>query len=91
MMKKFLFGALLLFSVLTFGQKEIYELRAYDLKFGTSAKTLYNYLDQALIPALNSNQVYNIGIFDEISETQPKKIYVFIPFKNIEHYYALCF
>lgn len=88
-MNKVLFYGLFFFSTLIFGQKELYELRVYNLKFGSPAKTLYNYLDQALVPALNRNQVYNIGIFEEIGDPQPKKIYVFIPYKNMDHYFQI--
>ena len=49
-----LFGFLLNNS---FGQSQIYELRVYELDFFKPAEVLNNYLEKALIPALNRQGV----------------------------------
>lgn len=77
----------ILFCSFSFGQKEVYELRTYELNFGKPADVLYDYIEKSLIPALNKNEIFNIGVFEEIGDAMPKKIYVLIPFKNINDYY----
>lgn len=84
-MKKQIFTYLtLLFSVLSAtAQHEVYEFRTYELDFFKPAAVLHNYLEKALIPALNRQGINNVGVFEETSNTLPKKIYVLIPFNNI--------
>jgi hypothetical protein len=65
-------------------QKEIYELRVYELRWGRGA--LDNYLSKALIPALNRTGVKNVGVFTEIGKSEPAKVYVLIPYKSFEEY-----
>ena len=86
MVKKFVLVLALLLSVSIFAQKEMYELRVYELKFGKPANILHNYFENALIPALNRQEIKNIGVFEEVGDALPKNIYVFIPFKNMEAY-----
>ena len=88
-MKKVLLVISFLFSTLSFAQKEIYELRIYELKFDKPASILYNYLEKALIPALNKNEIYHIGVFEEIADAMPKKIYLLIPYKSIHDFYQI--
>ncbi|NCQ58348.1 MAG: NIPSNAP family containing protein, partial [Flavobacteriales bacterium] len=88
-MKKGLLVISFLFSTLSFAQKEIYELRIYELKFDKPASILYNYLEKALIPALNKNEIYHIGVFEEIADAMPKKIYLLIPYKSIHDFYQI--
>ena len=87
MVKNIFIGIALLFSTFSYSQKEIYELRTYELNFGKSADILYYYIEKALIPALNKNEIYNIGVFEEIGDAMPKKLYLFIPYKSINDYY----
>lgn len=87
MLKNLFIGIALLFSTFIYSQKEIYELRTYELNFGKSANLLYDYIEKALIPALNKNEIYNIGVFEEIGDAMPKKLYLFIPYKSINDYY----
>lgn len=77
----------ILFCSFSFGQKEVYELRTYELNFGKPANILFDYIEKSLIPALNKNEIFNIGVFEEIGDAMPKKIYVIIPYKNINDYY----
>jgi len=86
MIKKIILISILLFSFTTSAQKEMYELRVYELKFGKSAEIFHNYIEKALIPALNRQEIFNIGIFEETSDALPKKVYLFIPYKSMEAY-----
>lgn len=84
MVKKLTFLFALLFSFTISAQKEMYELRIYEMKFDKPEKILHDYINYALIPALNRQEIYNIGVFEEIGDALPKKIYLFIPYKNME-------
>lgn len=81
-------GIALLFSIFFFissyAQEEVYELRTYHLKFGTSEKPLREYFENALIPALNREGVNAVGVFEEASATLPKKLYLLIPYNNMQ-------
>ncbi|WP_259016497.1 NIPSNAP family protein [Emticicia fluvialis] len=68
------------------GKKEIYEIRAYEMRFGSPAANFENYLKNALIPALNRLGVKNVGVFKETGKSEPAKIYVIIPYVSIEQY-----
>ncbi|WP_297795740.1 NIPSNAP family protein [uncultured Eudoraea sp.] len=86
MFRNLIIGLILLSGTLGFAQKEIYELREYELKFGKPAQVLHDYLEKALIPALNRKGITNIGAFEEIGDAMPKKIYLLIAYENIEGY-----
>ncbi|GGD47562.1 NIPSNAP family protein [Muriicola marianensis] len=64
-------------------QDQVYELRMYELEFFRPAEVLHSYFEDALIPALNRQGVSNVGAFEEIGESLPKKIYLLIPYKDI--------
>ena len=83
MFKKSILVFNLLLSFIISAQKEMYELRVYEMKFDRSEKILHDYLSNALIPALNRQEIYNIGVFEELGEALPKKLYLFIPYKNM--------
>lgn len=70
----------------SYAQNEVYELRVYHLKFGTSEKPLHDYFQYALIPALNRHGVKSVGAFEESSATLPKKIYLLIPYTNFQDF-----
>jgi hypothetical protein len=84
MIKKFVLVLTLLLSISIFAQKEMYELRVYELKFGKPEKVLHDYINNALMPALNRQDINNIGVFEELGDALPKKLYLFIPYKNME-------
>lgn len=86
MIKRILLTFTLLFSVLIYAQKEMYELRVYELKFGKPENVLHDYFKNALMPALSRQGINDIGVFEELGETLPKKIYLFIPYKSMEVY-----
>jgi len=64
-------------------QEQVYELRTYELEFFKPADVLHNYFKQALFPALNRRGISNVGAFEESGESLPKKIYLLIPYDNI--------
>jgi NIPSNAP len=91
-MKKINLITILLFtSVLAIAQvkKEFYELRTYELKFGSSRGNLENYFKNALIPALNKYGVKNVGAFGEIGLTDPAKVYLLIPYASIDDFASI--
>lgn len=67
-------------------QDEVYELRVYHTKFGTQENKLHKYFENALIPALNRQGISLVGAFEEASEALPRKLYLVIPYKNMDSY-----
>lgn len=67
-------------------QKEIYEWREYEMRFGIDKGQLEQYFKTALIPALNKYGVKTVGVFKEWKETEPAKLYVLIPYASIDSY-----
>ena len=65
------------------GQEQVYELRTYELEFGRPEQVLHDYFKEAFIPAMNRQGVKNIGVFEEVGEALPKKLYVLIPYNDI--------
>lgn len=65
--------------------QQIYELRVYHVVRGR-VNALSEYLSKALIPALNSYGCANVGVFKEMADALPPKIYVLIPYKSMDHY-----
>lgn len=91
-MKKINLIAIFLFLAIgAFAQakKEFYELRTYELKFGTPRSNIENYFKNALFPALNKHGVKNIGAFGELGLSDPAKIYILIPYASIEEFAAV--
>ena len=68
------------------GKNELYELRIYELKFGSPQSNLDKYFKEALLPALNKYGVKNVGIFTEIGKSEPAKVYLLIPYPSIEDF-----
>ncbi|MFP4091275.1 MAG: NIPSNAP family protein, partial [Cyclobacteriaceae bacterium] len=66
--------------------KEYYELRVYTLKSGGKLKVFGDYLSKAMIPALNEMGIKNIGVFTELGQSDPPKLYVLIPYQSIEQF-----
>ena len=79
-----LFFVFFYFSVTA--QDQVYELRTYELEFLKSADLLDQYFEQALIPALNRQGIKNIGAFEESGERLPRKLYLLIPYNNIQDF-----
>lgn len=85
-MKKIFISWALFSCFQLFGQKELYELRVYELFQTSSFKDFNTYFKDYFIPALDNMGIENIGVFEEVSQDLPRKIYVFIPYQNIEKY-----
>ncbi len=66
-------------------QQQMYELRVYTLRFFGSKAPLHEYLQSALIPALNRHGVGNVGVFGEVADPNPTKLYVLIPYNSAQH------
>ncbi len=83
----------IVFSLLSFisvnAQNQVYELRTYEIEFFVPAEILHNYFENALIPALGRQGVNDVGAFEEASETLPKKIFLLIPYENLQSYQAV--
>ena len=67
-------------------QNQVYELRVYEIEFFRSADLLHTYFEKALIPALNRQGVKNVGVFEEVGESLPKKIYLLVPHRDITNF-----
>ena len=85
-MKKIFSLVVLLSSINLFGQQEIYELKVYELFQSSSIKNFNAYFEDHYIPTLSDKGIQNIGVFSEVSEDLPRKIYVFVPYANMEEY-----
>lgn len=70
-------------------QKEVYEWREYEMRFGADQTQLENYFKTALIPALNKLGVKTVGVFKEWRPSDPAKIYLLTPYVSIESYFSI--
>lgn len=70
-------------------RKEFYEWREYQIKFGSGQAGLHQYLEKALIPALNRHGVKTVGAFRELSKSEPPKIYLLIAYPSFEEYNSI--
>jgi hypothetical protein len=67
-------------------QKEVYEWREYEMRFGSDHSQLENYFKTALIPALNKYGVKAVGVFKEWSQPEPAKFYLLVPYSSLDNY-----
>ena len=88
-MKKIFFLTALVSCINLFGQNEVYEIRTYELFQFSNLNKFNNYFKDHFIPVLNQQGVNDIGVFQELSEDLPRKIYVFIPFVDMESYHKV--
>jgi hypothetical protein len=65
-------------------QKDFYELRVYEMRWGQGS--LENYFTKALIPFLNSSGVKKVGAFSEVGKSEPAKLYLLIPYASYEDF-----
>lgn len=70
-------------------QKEIYEWREYEMRFGADQGQLDNYFKTALIPALNKYGIKTVGVFKESSPSEPAKFYLLIPYASLDNYLSV--
>jgi len=85
-MKKILVLIALISCINLFGQNEVYEIRTYALFQSSNFNNFNTYFEDFFIPVLNQQGIDNIGVFQEVSEDLPRKIYVFIPFADMDSY-----
>ncbi len=74
-----------------FKAPEFYEIRIYYFENKDQETLLDNYLQRALIPALHRLNIKKAGVFKPIANdtTAIKRIIVFIPFKQMEHFISM--
>ncbi|RPE13432.1 NIPSNAP family containing protein [Chitinophaga lutea] len=70
-------------------QKEVYEWREYEMRFGSDHKQLENYFKTALIPALNKHGVKTVGVFKEWAPSEPAKVYLLVPYASLDSYLSV--
>ncbi len=68
--------------------KELYELRTYELKFGSNSSLLYQYLNEVLKPTLENKGAHHIMLFKEMGNSDPGKVYILIAYPNASVYMA---
>lgn len=73
-------------SLSIFSQNEVYELRTYELNLLKPNGIVHNYLEGALIPALNRQGIVNVGAFEETGDALPKKVYLLIAYPDMVAY-----
>ena len=66
--------------------KELYELRTYELRFGGNLDMLTTYLKNALAPAMKRAGANHFMIFRDIHSTLPRKISVLISYPSAQSY-----
>lgn len=64
--------------------REYYELRQYKLTNGQQTKMTHQYLEHALLPALNRMGMKNIGVFDLYLGSETPTIYLLIPSNSLD-------
>ncbi|ASZ14058.1 NIPSNAP family protein [Chitinophaga pendula] len=67
-------------------QKEVYEWREYEIRFGADQSQLENYFKTALIPALNKYGVKTVGVFKEWSPSEPARYFLLVPYPSLDSY-----
>ncbi|KIO74535.1 NIPSNAP family containing protein [Pedobacter lusitanus] len=70
-------------------QKEVYEWREYEIRFGSDQSQLENYFKTALIPALNKQGVKTVGVFKEWAPSEPAKFYLLTPYSSLDNYLSV--
>jgi len=68
----------------TSGGREYYELRQYKLESGPQGKLTQDYLEHALIPALNRMGMKNIGAFNLYLGPETPTLYLLIPSTSLD-------
>lgn len=67
-------------------EKELYELRTYEIKFRGNLNLLKSYLNNALRPALERAGVNHILFFEELGNADPKKIWALLSYPSADIY-----
>lgn len=67
-------------------EKELYEIRTYEVKFGADQKVLQNYLNDVLGPSLIRLGATAFKLFGELGNSGPTKLYALIAYPSGEAY-----
>jgi len=67
-------------------EKELYEIRTYEMRFGSNSKLLTNFLTNTLQAALKKVGVNHFHLFSELGKTTPSKIWVLISYPDATTY-----
>jgi hypothetical protein len=69
-------------------KQEFYAIRVYQLKTADQEARVDKYLQSALLPALHRFGIADVGVFKPVGNdtAAQRRIYVLIPFKNLEQY-----
>jgi hypothetical protein len=79
----------LVFSGLTFGaSRDYYQIQVFSMNGKIQEPKVDNFLKDAYLPALHRAGIQKVGVFKPIESdtTSGKKIYVWIPFKSLDHF-----
>ncbi len=68
----------------TEGEKELYEIRTYEVKFGSKQQLLKDYLNQVLGPSLKSLGANHFMVLGELGNSDPTQLWVIIGYPNGE-------
>lgn len=68
--------------------RDYYQIQVYRLNGKTQETRLENFLKNAYLPALHRAGIAKVGVFKPIESdtTSGKRIYVWIPFRSMEHF-----
>ncbi|MEL6141976.1 MAG: NIPSNAP family protein [Bacteroidota bacterium] len=69
-------------------ERELIELRTYEMAFGGNRPLLLRYLQSALEPAMRRAGVTQFYVFDELGKEDPKKYHVLIAYRDASAYLA---
>lgn len=95
MMKTFALLFCLFFTVFVFAQKQttqsFYQISVYHYKDPSQEKTITQYLQNALLPALHRMSVEPVGVFTSLSNdtSADKTMYVLMPVKSLDEIASL--
>ncbi len=73
-------------SLDSFLERELYELRTYEIRFGGNQKLLVDYLNKVYQPALDRLGVNHFMLFKELGDSNPTKLRVLISYPNTSVY-----
>ena len=59
-------------------QKELIELRTYEVKTGAKMNVLVDYMRQVLVPTLKEKGAREVALFKELGDAEPRKLYLMI-------------
>jgi hypothetical protein len=68
------------------GEKELYEIRTYEIKFGGDQQILIDYLKNVLQPTLKRIGANHFMLFNELANSNPTKLWAIISYPNSQIY-----